>query len=149
MYYIYIMKKIGENIKKIRLLKNMGQKEIYGLLDIKQPSYNNYENGKTDISVSRLYQLAKILDVSIFELLGEDKPQADYSQCPNCKNKEIVINNLNDLVARQRTELDFLKDTYKLQKSLHHIYGTDSNEALQIVAGGNQKHFPTKTKNKK
>ena len=60
-------------------------------LGIEPASYNRVETGKIVLTLPRLYKIAKILDVSLFEILGEKQNEIDYSQCPNCKIKDTVI----------------------------------------------------------
>ena len=51
----------------------MTQDQIVSLSGIKKRSYVDYENGKSDIPLSKLQKIAKCFDVSIGDLLGENK----------------------------------------------------------------------------
>lgn len=67
-------------------------------LGIEPASYNRVETGKIVLTLPRLYKIAKILDVSVFDILGDKQKGQDYSQCPNCKIKDTVIKVLAEKV---------------------------------------------------
>lgn len=92
------MQKVGEIIRDFRVRKNYTQDNMAEELKLSRGSYQNYENGKTEITISRLYEIAKILNVSIVELLGETKPEPDYKDCPNCARLEKVIDNQSNYI---------------------------------------------------
>lgn len=58
---------IAHNIKRLREVKGLSQKEIYTGSGIPQGQYSRIENGKVEPSVSTLEKLAKVLEVSISE----------------------------------------------------------------------------------
>jgi len=58
---------IAKNIKRLRELKNLSQKEICGASGVPQGQYSRIENGKVEPSVSTLEKLAKVFEVSIAE----------------------------------------------------------------------------------
>jgi len=59
------------NIKSIREKKNITQDELSILSGVKKRSLVDYENGKADISLSKLQNIAIALGVSVSELIGE------------------------------------------------------------------------------
>ncbi|RKE81974.1 XRE family transcriptional regulator [Chryseobacterium sp. AG363] len=74
-------------IKEIREDRNITQDEMVLKTGIPKRSYVDYENGKSDIQLSKLQKIATALDVSVGYLIGETK------------NETLVINkndNLND-----------------------------------------------------
>ncbi|MDD4282661.1 MAG: helix-turn-helix transcriptional regulator [Bacilli bacterium] len=62
-------KNLGKNIRKIRRKNRLTQENIADDLNIKQPSFASYENGKTLIKLDRLYTLAKKYNFSIDGIL--------------------------------------------------------------------------------
>jgi transcriptional regulator with XRE-family HTH domain len=62
-------KKLGENLKKLRMEKNISQTEIAKALDVDRSFVSNIENGKTNPTLSTITNLAKVLGVSASELL--------------------------------------------------------------------------------
>jgi len=61
-------KKLGENLKKIRIQKNITQIEIARILGVDRSFVSNIENGKNNPTLSTITSLAKALDVSTNEL---------------------------------------------------------------------------------
>lgn len=62
-------KKLGANLKKIRLSKGIKQVEIAKTLGVDRSFVSNIENGKTNPTLSTITSLAKALGVSANELL--------------------------------------------------------------------------------
>jgi len=56
---------VGNNIRKLRILKNYKQPEFALLIGICPEALSKIENGKTDISLSRLCSIANALSVDI------------------------------------------------------------------------------------
>ena len=61
-------KKLGENLKRIRLDKDIKQVEIAKILKVDRSFISNIENGKTNPTLSTITSLAKALGVSTNEL---------------------------------------------------------------------------------
>jgi transcriptional regulator with XRE-family HTH domain len=59
-----------QNIKVIRIEKGISQKEMALRLGYGHSNYNKIENGLIEISVSKLYEIADILEVPILKILG-------------------------------------------------------------------------------
>lgn len=68
------MKRITEKIRLYRLERGLSQENIADALGISTTSYGDIERGKTDLSLSRFYQIAEILKVSVAALMGEEIP---------------------------------------------------------------------------
>ena len=62
-------KKFGENIKRIRLEKQMSQGDICRKLDLDRAYVSNIESGKRNPTLSTIEKIAKALGVSMDELL--------------------------------------------------------------------------------
>lgn len=61
--------KFGENIKKIRLEKEMSQGDICRELGLDRAYISNVENGKQNLTLSTMEKVAKVLGVSVDQLL--------------------------------------------------------------------------------
>jgi transcriptional regulator with XRE-family HTH domain len=70
---------LGNRISAARKDKGFTQSYVSKLLHIQQSVYSNIENGKYNISVSMLYEISSILDVSIIWLIGENSIIDDYT----------------------------------------------------------------------
>lgn len=62
-------KRLGENLKEIRMSKNITQSELAEKLGADKSFVSNIENGKTNPTLSTITSLAKALGVSTNELL--------------------------------------------------------------------------------
>jgi transcriptional regulator with XRE-family HTH domain len=62
-------KKLGVNLKKIRLSKGIRQVKIAKMLGVDRSFVSNIENGKNNPTLSTIANLAKALGVSTNELL--------------------------------------------------------------------------------
>lgn len=63
--------KILSKIRTKRHALNYSQEYMALLLKMKQSNYNKIENGKVELSIPKLYKIAKILDLNPQELLLE------------------------------------------------------------------------------
>lgn len=91
-------------IKELREAINMTQDQVVEITGIPKRSYVNYENGITDIPLSKLQNIASALNVAIGDLVDETKKEnpkseevifiSDFSQVaiPNVKENPIVLN---------------------------------------------------------
>ena len=64
-----ISKKLGANIKRIRLRRKMTQGDICRKLNMDRSYMSAIEGGKKNITIAKLEELAGALDVSVDELL--------------------------------------------------------------------------------
>ncbi|WKZ24840.1 MAG: helix-turn-helix transcriptional regulator [Patescibacteria group bacterium] len=61
--------RFGENMKKIRLKKDMSQGDVCRVLDLDRAYISNIENGKQNITITTMEKVAKALGVNIDILL--------------------------------------------------------------------------------
>ena len=66
-------KQLSENIKKYRNAKNMTQTELAAALRISPQSVSKWECGLTVPDIENLCLIAKVLEVSVDRLLGDQK----------------------------------------------------------------------------
>ncbi len=64
-----ISKKLGENMRKIRLKKQMSQGDICRTLNLDRAHVSNIENGKQNPTLDTIEKIAKALGVGADELL--------------------------------------------------------------------------------
>jgi transcriptional regulator with XRE-family HTH domain len=69
------MKEPAENIKKFRELKNMTRDEVADKLEMSVSGYSKLERGEVDITLSKLYRISEILEVSVSQILNFDASQ--------------------------------------------------------------------------
>jgi transcriptional regulator with XRE-family HTH domain len=80
--------KLGNNIVKQRISLGISRKELAGKIGVTHQQLQKYERGLNRISVSRLMEIAKALNLNPENLLNE---QADLLDKKNNINKNIVF----------------------------------------------------------
>lgn len=60
---------VGNNIKKLRKENNLTQRQLADCLKLCESSVSKYEKGTTDIPISKLSELSKILNIPVVKLL--------------------------------------------------------------------------------
>lgn len=125
---------IGENIKRIRLERNLTQEEVAAHLGISFQSVSKWERGDGYPDITMLPALSNYFGISIDELLGTDKIAKDEQY--NKINQVWEVNNRKGLhhenVALMRQSLKrFPNDALllvQLSTSLEKLEGTDEEK---------------------
>jgi transcriptional regulator with XRE-family HTH domain len=110
--------KIGERIRKARMLSGLSQQNIADELELTVASYSNIERGVTDITVTRLFQLAKLLNVSVYFLLEENEQLPQTNERENeyhrlLSSEQKIENRLN----QHDSEIEWIKSQIALIQS--------------------------------
>lgn len=93
------MENILENIEAIRKEKGIKQAVLAEILGVKQPAYSNYISRESDISWSRLLQISNAFGMEVIDVITWPvKYSPTVEQCENCKEKDKIIQNLNDYI---------------------------------------------------
>ena len=94
----------GEVIRKYRKKRNMTQEEMAVRLGVTAPAVNKWENGNSMPDITLLAPIARLLQVSLEELLSfpEDLTEKEIQELV----RELIKENM-----RQDSSLDFLKDS--------------------------------------
>lgn len=107
-----------ERVRKLREFRNYTQEYMAEQLNLSQRAYSSLENGKTQLSVERLVDICKLLDVSIGEIL-------------DIENQNIYNNNFNNNAENNHGNLIFKKDDFEEQRKLYErIIEMKDNEIL-------------------
>ena len=108
--------KIGDKIKKLRELKNYTQQYMAEEMDLSLSGYGKIERNETDISISRLEKIAKILNTDVSSILNfddkhifniTDNKQANISLGDQNINQMEII---EKIISIYKEEIQFLKD---------------------------------------
>lgn len=68
--YSHINKRIGLNLRTMRLMRNYSQEYLALKLQISQNAYSKMEMGRTRITVETIFKITVILEVDIHALLN-------------------------------------------------------------------------------
>ena len=98
----------AEKIRLQRLQQGLSQENMADLLNLSTTAYGDIERGKTDLTLSRLSQIAQVLGVSPLALLTDE---AISAQVIDEKPADMISHELETLrltVEKQQVELDKL-----------------------------------------
>lgn len=97
------MEAIYNNIKKFRELKNLTREWMASELGLSLSGYSKLERGEVDITISKIYKIAEVLNVSVEQLLN-----FDASQIFNVSHNQHVQG-----LGSQADIINFYGDDYK------------------------------------
>ena len=93
---------LAENIRNMRIMRGLSQKQLGDLLNKSANAISNYEKGTTCPDVELLEAMCKVLKVTPNQIYGWDRCK-DLDDFLNSQKE--IINEMDDLM-RQRQELD-------------------------------------------
>ncbi|TDO99140.1 helix-turn-helix transcriptional regulator [Flavobacterium sp. 245] len=122
---------IKNKIKSIRELKNYTQEYMAEQLGVTQAGYSKIEKGKTVLSFEKLVEIARILEVSVEDIISFDSERYfnSFNKVIGNNNGSILINTeqntatlkllyedkitlLEKLLAKTESELERYKEKY-------------------------------------
>ncbi|OQW91518.1 MAG: hypothetical protein BWK78_04405 [Thiotrichaceae bacterium IS1] len=130
------MNKLLQNLRVLRDLKGWNQETMTALLDMSPKAYANIERGKTDIQLSRLEQIAKLLEVKVGDLIGFDREMifnfithnshqtTNYNQSsvnsasPTSQQLEQELEKARLVIEQKDKEMAYLKEIIELRKKV-------------------------------
>lgn len=71
--------KFAENLTKLRKRLNLSQENLAEICNVSRQSVSKWENGTSEPDIMTLIQLARILEVSVDTLVGNDETE-DYNK---------------------------------------------------------------------
>lgn len=101
--------KLGANIVKHRLIAGLNRKDLAEQVGITHQQMQKYENGINRISVARLYEIAKVLKISVHSLLCTENVSADIEL--DTKTKTEIYKYLNRV--KDEAKLEAIKNLVK------------------------------------
>lgn len=109
-----MIQNIGHKLKALRLTHCISQKIIADQLGISVPAYSKIETGLTDISFSKVQQIADIYSVSIIDLLKIGEKDSKDEQYPNLKKQ---LDELTEKYNDQQKKMIQLYEVIRNQKT--------------------------------
>lgn len=116
---------VGQKIKKLRELRNYTQEYMAKKLDLSMNGYGKIEREETELTLNRLNEIAKILEVKVFDLLGFDESKIFFNQSSHDSStgasivlqQQEITNNERKLyesrIESQQKEIEKLHDLLK------------------------------------
>lgn len=110
---------VGNKIKKLRELRNFTQDHMADALQMSQAGYGKIERDETDISLSRLQQIAEVLKVGLSDLIGFDEKMVIFGamNTHSSANSGIFLNKDNFDNERKLYE----EQVKQLQDQVQHL----------------------------
>ena len=65
-----LLKKFGKNVKIERIKKDLTQEQLAEIMNVSQNYIANIERGKANMSLIKIYELSKYLNVKIEQLIS-------------------------------------------------------------------------------
>jgi transcriptional regulator with XRE-family HTH domain len=97
---------IAEEIRRLRMAKSFSQDYMAEKLGITQQAYSKIENQVSEASLSRLQQIAQILDVPLPHLLGLTEEEMSNGSVTPSERKvyhEIIVNQQKIIEMQEET----------------------------------------------
>jgi transcriptional regulator with XRE-family HTH domain len=104
-------KKVGERIRVARVTKGLSQQNMADELGLTVASYSNIERGVTDITITRLFEIARILQVKIENILD----LVNSSQNVKDTGLPYLVKNEIDLVEIRKILADLQEEVKRLK----------------------------------
>lgn len=123
--------KLNEKIKDLRLTNNLTQEDLAQKLNISRQSISKYEQGLNEPSIGTLKQMAFIFNISIEELIGDEKKPLTK------KEKRKSASNITFLLVITLTFLSILISLVML-RIMKDIIPVHFNEFGQITRYGSK-----------
>ena len=110
--------KLGEHLRFVRVQQGLSQQNVADELGITVAAYSNIERGITNITITRLFEIAEILKTTPAKLLEYDTNNLSDSANIYFQGVSSQINFLNQQMNILRQEVTALKSEMKAIKSL-------------------------------
>lgn len=114
---------IGENIKKIRIKKNISRQELANKLCVSESTISRYENNKREPNMATLKKIAEIFNVPLVDLLRE---MESYEKIDLATNKKYYNSmneeNLKKILKDCDINLDLIYKTDKKNNFLSDLH---------------------------
>src|SRR5262245_45229497 len=86
---------IAQNIRQLKLIRNMSQDQLVRISGVPKPTWTNLESGTANPTVSVLAKVASALQVSVEELISPPKAQTKQHMSADSlapeKNGTVVV----------------------------------------------------------
>lgn len=110
---------IGENIRKIRMLKNIDAKTLADKLGISVSAFTKIERGETQVDIERINRIAETLQVNPSDITSFN-PDRLYQ---NVESAQVAVNNIennenNNYYSIPKEILDTLTEQLKAANEL-------------------------------
>lgn len=120
---------LGQKIKKLRVEKNLTQKDLADRLYVTFQTVSKWENDENEPDVSTLRELSKVFECSLDYLLSEDEkvvevePEPVVAPTPVEPIKETIVIHQKELHVCERCKKDIPEDELEMEEVIVHHAG--------------------------
>lgn len=107
---------VSKNIKRIREVKKLSQKEVISAIGMGAAQYSRIENGKTDPSVGTMAKIAKALGVSMAELFTDRDILKDINSIDTTLMERVAL--IDSLNKEEQRTIFSIMDAFLSKKKL-------------------------------
>ncbi|GHT32055.1 hypothetical protein FACS189434_02990 [Bacteroidia bacterium] len=107
---------IGNNIRKLRIQKNISQQVVADTLNIDRRTYAAWEQGTQDIKSGFIPRLAEFFDVDIADLFSNDTSINIYQSFKESFKENTGGINTAILILTDKSAVDRVLDALKQEK---------------------------------
>jgi transcriptional regulator with XRE-family HTH domain len=111
---------IGQKIKKMRELRNITQEYMAEKLETTQQNYSRWEKGDIELTVSRLQQIAKILEIKPEDIFAFDEKVVFNNNYCNFNDNSTGIGTNQSIL--QELKLAYTNRIDAQQKEIEKLY---------------------------
>jgi len=101
-----VKNKVGNNIRKLRQARGMSQENVADEIGMGASSYSKIERGETDPNLTRLVDIARVLEVDVVDLLSDHDKMLEES---NKDYGKLDLEQLNKTLQILVTEIQNLR----------------------------------------
>lgn len=132
------MKPFTIALKEIRKTLNLSQEEVAQALQIQTTTYSKIERGMIQLTISRLFELARVFNLSPEEILTYNKPKKAIAKSGQGNITYVPVH-------AQAGFLDNFADQTKAEKFITFTIPTFTEKALFMISVEGDSMYPTIT----
>jgi transcriptional regulator with XRE-family HTH domain len=85
------LREVGTRLREIRKQKSLTQEQVANLLHMSPAGYAKIERGETDLNISRLQEISKVLEINIENIVSPNKDTISIKG-DNTQNHNVINN---------------------------------------------------------
>lgn len=126
------MMEVYEKIKLMRQLKNRSQEYMAEKLGMSVNGYSNIECGKTDVQISRIEEISKVLEIDLLELLSFGEKNFLYQTGTNNigqvghYDSKLQLEKMQLIVEQKDKEIEYLKKQISQLEEINRLLSAQS-----------------------
>lgn len=103
------LSQVGEKVRRLREIKGMKQESVAQELGMTPNGYGKIERGESSITLERLEQIARVLQMSPLDILRFDEKTVYHIQNMNSSAPQGVVNNYTATAKERELMLEQIK----------------------------------------